>query len=120
MSIEYTCKDCGKSFTRYNSLNRICSKCQFNKYAKPKKAIKRIGPVAKKWIETRHEWIKKHITDNGLWECFYCGRLLTLDQLTLDHKLSRGRHPEKRFDENNLVPACWGCNEKKGSKDEIR
>jgi 5-methylcytosine-specific restriction endonuclease McrA len=117
MSAEYMCKNCGRSFTRCNSLNTICQKCQYNKYAKPRKSIKRIGPVARQWIETRQLWIDTHPPKRDYWDCYLCGKKLTIDTLTIDHMKSRGHHPEYRFDMDNLAPCCWRCNEKKGSKD---
>lgn len=41
---------------------------------------------------------------------------MTRTQLTLDHKLSRSRHPELRFVLSNLVPCCMSCNTDKGSR----
>lgn len=34
--------------------------------------------------------------------------------VTLDHKLNKGRFPEKMFDYDNLEPICWRCNQEKG------
>ena len=78
--------------------------------------MKRIGPITKKWIATRQQWIK----DNpGPYMCFYCGVNLEVDEMELDHKKSRSRHPEMRYTMDNLVPSCHSCNSKKGSKDEL-
>jgi hypothetical protein len=33
--------------------------------------------------------------------------------VTLDHKLNKGRFPEKMFDYDNLEPICWRCNKEK-------
>lgn len=35
--------------------------------------------------------------------------------MELDHVLSRSRHPELTFDEQNLKPSCHDCNYAKGS-----
>jgi len=61
----------------------------------------------------------------GTWQCTYCPRTLGVVQdldhgiylLTLDHIKSRSRHPELRYDLDNLTPACYRCNSEKGSRD---
>lgn len=70
---------------------------------------------------TRNEWIKANATKDGTWECYLkisplCLGSLTIDTLTLDHVKSRSRHPELRFDLNNLKPCCSPCNTHKGSR----
>lgn len=121
MTIERLCKSCGRSFVRYNSLQTKCNLCSYNISAKPKKPMKKMGKVAKKWVETRHDWIKnnppKH---NGMWACELklsplCLRYMDLDQLTLDHTIARSKRPDLRYDHNNLKPACLPCNTEKGS-----
>lgn len=79
-----------------------------------RKTIRRIGKYGRKWLKTRAEWIKQN---PGPWNCYICGELLTLETLTLDHKKSRSRHPELRYDHANLAPCCWRDNQEKGSKD---
>lgn len=102
------CKQCGSTF-------------HSKSYHKPrnplkgKRRIRAIGKVGRQWIATRKEWVQKNLPDSGYWVCAYCGKQLYLNTLTLDHKLSRGRHPELRFDLDNLVPACYECNIEKGS-----
>jgi len=105
-----------------------CTRCgvmghsAFNCFGKPKKPLsikkhmRKVGKVGRQWIATRLEWISKNLPDNGHWDCTYCGVELHLNTLTLDHKQSRSRHPELRFDLDNLTPACWSCNHDKGSK----
>lgn len=106
------CKRCGvEGHTAFNC---------FGKKRKPiggRKHIRKVGKVGRQWMATRHEWIQKNLPDKGTWDCTYCGRPLHLNELTLDHKKSRSRHPELRFELSNLTPACWECNTLKGSKD---
>lgn len=119
--VEHICKECGTSFVRFMTTQTRCQKCTYNRYAKPRKPIKRIGKVTKKWIETRHEWIKQNPADkNGYWYCYLkypgiCIGRMDIDQLTLDHKKSRSSRPDLRFDLANLAPACVYCNNQKGS-----
>jgi hypothetical protein len=120
--IERMCKSCGTTFPQANSLQTICGKCAYNKYAKPHKPIKKLGRISKEWIKTRQEWIKDNSPVEGIWKCYLCGKPLTSDTLTLDHMESRSRHPELRFDKGNLAPCCYDCNRKKGSRslEEVR
>jgi 5-methylcytosine-specific restriction endonuclease McrA len=58
-------------------------------------------------LRKSHWWDRK--IQAGL--CFYCGRRVGRDRLTMDHlvPLSRGGKSKK----GNLVPACKDCNNKK-------
>lgn len=114
--IEKICKECSTCFKQYNTAQTRCQKCTYNRYAKPKKPIKRMGKVAKKWIEVRHDWIKQNTNSAGTWNCHYCGKHLTIDTLTLDHVIARSKRPDLRYNHDNLVPCCYPCNSKKGSK----
>lgn len=118
--IETLCRNCGQPFPRYSSLQRLCGRC-VDKTLKPKKPMKKIGKVTEKWIETRKDWISRNPPDSkGLWECYlkispYCLGFMNKDSLTIDHVKSRSRHPELRYDLDNLKPACAPCNGLKGS-----
>lgn len=46
-------------------------------------------------------------------ECAYCG--CTRERLTADHLVPRGRGGGNTPD--NIVPACYSCNQAKGTKD---
>lgn len=96
------CKYCESTY-HYSSF------CPF----KPKKKLTN-GPVAKRWSACRHEWFKLYGYDH---KCHYCGTQLYKATITLDHKISRGRAPELRYDFNNLVPCCYEDNQNKGSLD---
>ena len=87
-------------------------------YFKPRKPLHKIGPTAKKWIDTRKEWVKNNPPDiSGYWYCTYCGVPLAYSSLTLDHIKARSRRPDLRYDHSNLAPSCYSCNQQKGSKD---
>lgn len=113
--IEIMCRSCGSTFAQFNTLQRKCGKCAYNLNAKPKKPLKRMGKVAKQWVEDRHEWIKTHTTEDGTWRCVIGGGVLTIDTLTVDHDISRGRDPSKRREQSNLQPMCAFHNSDKGS-----
>lgn len=59
-----------------------------------------------------HRELQHHCWDMLGGRCWYCGEL-TPEAITRDHKvpLSRGGSNERE----NLVPACDGCNRRKGS-----
>lgn len=75
-----------------------------------------MGKVAKQWSVTRNQWIKDNPpTYNGYYTCYYCQSPVHIDEVQIDHKESRSRHPELRFDQSNLVPTCAFDNLQKGS-----
>lgn len=85
-----------------------------------KRRMRPIGKVGKQWIATREEWFKKHPAD--FYVCYLqvsplCPGTMTKAETTLDHVKSRGRHPELRFNQDNLMPCCNPCNSMKGSRD---
>lgn len=115
--IERMCKNCGRTFPQYNTLQKLCGLCQINKYAKPKKRIKRVGRIARQWINFRKDWIESHPPDNGYYyTCAICFRPVHIDDVTLDHIEPRSSRPELRFVEENIQPTHYFCNTEKGSK----
>ena len=108
-------------------MGRSCTFCgstehsQFYCRLKPHKTLqtthtfRKLGKHEIRWLETRNEWLKRH--PGRTWNCYLCGRLLTIETLTLDHVKSRSRHPELRYELSNLRPCCWPCNTAKGSRD---
>lgn len=98
-------------------------------YANPKKALKRVrikkvGKQTKQWFITRATWIRKNPPpiDGKFWICYLrihpsCPVQIDITQLTLDHVVSRSRDPKLRFKPSNLKPACFYCNNMKGSRD---
>lgn len=101
-----------------------------------RKALKTSGKTNKQWLVTRRTYFKRNppiMMPFPHYECYICGKWLIppkssgyyspeiAEQLgeypTLDHVLSRSRHPELRFGQDNLKPCCWQCNTEKGSKD---
>ncbi len=111
--IQRLCKNCGITFDNYTSIGRLCPKCYYSKVAKPRKPIKRIGKVTKRWLSVRAQWLRDNPPP---WSCYLCGKPLVLGTITLDHVEARSRRPDLRFVEHNLEPCCFECNHKKGSK----
>lgn len=50
--------------------------------------------------------------------CQYCGRKMTLDQLTFDHVVPRSKGGKTNFE--NIVSACVPCNAKKANKNHMK
>lgn len=97
-----SCKYCGKS-------GHYTSFCPW----KPKKPLSH-GVVWKRWSACKEAWFKLYGYEHP---CHYCGVTLAKETITLDHKISRGRAPELRYDFENLVPCCFEDNQAKGSLD---
>lgn len=75
--------------------------------------MKKVGKVTRKWLETRDKWLEQNKAP--YYFCYYCNKMMTRTELTLDHYESRGRRPDLRFSLKNLVPCCAPCNAEKGS-----
>lgn len=96
---------------------------QCHKNPKQRKTPKTMGKYAKQWVITRNTWIRNNPPNylECYWLCYLriapnCRGYLTERTLTLDHVVARSRDPSKRFDQDNLKPACMPCNELKGSR----
>lgn len=74
------------------------------------------GKYYRKWLVFKTNWFKHNPPNHeGYYECYYCHRWFTKEDITLDHVIPRSAAPELRYAESNIVPACWPCNSKKGS-----
>lgn len=75
-----------------------------------------LGKKSKEWLKFRRRWMKNHPPNHeGYYTCYICGKWVKPLDMELDHVLSRSRHPELTFDEQNLKPSCHDCNYAKGS-----
>ena len=104
---------------------RPCKVCGMNGhsamlcYARPKnrlipsKTMKKIGKQGGKWLRFRAQWL---LDNPGPYFCYYCGEKLAPSEVELDHKLSRSRRPDLRFDPANIVVSCHKDNTNKGSR----
>lgn len=119
-------------------MSRQCQRCGKRAYSdycvahKPRKPLRttkgsivplgrRIGKQAAADRETKLQWIQNNITEEGVWYCYLniapnCLRVLTIETLTIDHVIPKGRGLKYRHDPNNLKPACFWCNSLKGSR----
>lgn len=81
----------------------------------PTKRIKQRGKQYDIWQAVRKSWIERHPARTYI--CHYCSKVITLEELTLDHKEPKSRYKEDRHADSNLVPCCFTCNGLKGSVD---
>lgn len=51
----------------------------------------------------------KYADENGIVECYTCGKKLPIKRIHNGHFMSRG-YLATRFDERNVRPQCPGCN----------
>lgn len=80
--------------------------------------MNQIGKYGRMWAATRRQWFKENAPNfQAYYFCYICGTPMTKRETTLDHKLTRGKHPELRFNLDNLFPCCEPCNLDKGSRD---
>lgn len=100
-------------------------------YHKPKKMLNRsTRPIKtesdsarRKRIATYKKWIIANPGDeNETWTCYLqisvlCPKTLTRPQLTLEHVKSKVRHPDLRYDPDNIRASCSFCNKLKGSRE---
>jgi 5-methylcytosine-specific restriction endonuclease McrA len=117
-----------------NSPKKPCKTCglkghyTYKCYANPKRGLKRMpikarGKETKQWLVTRATWIRNNPPpiDGKYWLCYLrispmCPVHLTIKNITLDHVVSRRKDPKKKFSADNLKPACYYCNNEKGSR----
>lgn len=85
--------------------------------------LKKLGRQGLQWIDTRAQWIEDNPPpiEGRYWECYlrihpWCPVRIDIDNLTLDHVVSRSRDASKRHSADNLRPACGFCNTMKGSQ----
>lgn len=118
-----TCKQCGKTFTPFRSMMRVCSThCAIidgreRRLDKEKKAARKEHRAAKERIKSRGQWLKeaqtafnKYIRLRDAAEpCISCGRHHA-GQYHAGHYRSVGSAPELRFEELNNNKQCAPCN----------
>jgi len=63
-------------------------------------------------LEEFRAWLEEEKRGTGFWECVYCGRLLDISGVSIDHKIPLSRTGLSSFD--NLAICCEPCNRTKG------
>ena len=53
------------------------------------------------------------IFDKTRGRCYYCGDKMPYKKMTIDHVEPKYKGGTEKFE--NLVPACWGCNQDKAN-----
>lgn len=107
------CKYCGKP-----------GHTVFNCPRKPRKPLvaksrmRRVGKIGRKLLDQRTQWFKDN--PRPYYECIYClivglPTCLTKEEANLEHGMSKVRHPELRFVQDNLYISCPSHNQDKGS-----
>jgi 5-methylcytosine-specific restriction endonuclease McrA len=106
------------------------------KNPKDRKYLRKQGKYAKEWEITKRTWYDRNPPNPDPYPHYVCylpghgewlrppGKLAGFDNpltipTTLDHVLSKGRHPELRAAQWDLRPCCPDGNQEKGSKDGV-
>ena len=113
MSVFFMCRDCGKEFARYNSIQTRCLNCSIKrqearragKPLKIRKPIRQLGKEAEKWRIFRDKVAIPYLDKKYGHICSVAGCTET-QNLDVDHKKPRGSHPELRYVVTNLRYLC--------------
>ena len=104
------CKTCGK-----NAESEFCFRCKprkpLNASQKMQKSSKRVTNDTLEMREFfRTIWNKKKKHD-----CENCGKWLGSEPLSymFDHLLEKSKHPELKFEEDNIMLVCLECHDNK-------
>ena len=117
------CKECGKSFNPFSSLQKVCCVACSIKYvdklktAEINKEFNRETRRLKDKVKTRGQWLKEaqsafnsFIRDRDAdLTCISCGRHHS-GQYHAGHYKTVGANPELRFNEDNCHKQCAPCN----------
>lgn len=116
---EKTCRECGAKFKPYTTTQKCCSrKCTFDheKKRKEHKEAQRIeaqGQSRKQLFQTARTvfngYIREKAIKDGIKECFCCGEKLGKD-FQCGHVFSGGAHTNVIFNEDNVRPQNFECN----------
>lgn len=67
-------------------------------------------------LRTMAQWFEQNPPDeDGKWACYlgispYCLRVITRDQLQLEHVYPKNKYPALRYITSNIKPSCGYCN----------
>ena len=104
--LENLCKNCGRSFPRYNTTVTICQVCAYNKYTKPNKPIAKRGKKSKEYDDWRINVAIPYLDKQYGHRCAICG---VDGKLDIDHIQKRGSHPELKMQITNVRYLCRNC-----------
>lgn len=106
MAVNRLCKDCNRSIIVWNTAQTRCAKCQLARSnAKPPKPISKRGKQTRLYETFRDKVAIPHLDKKYGHVCSVVGCDKT-DNLDVDHILTRGAHPELKFDVKNLRYVC--------------
>lgn len=130
------CNRCGKIYTTCRETSKWCSqRCasqgNYNDVGGLKRKAKTLGANLLMG-RGKQEKLMRLISESFVDPCKYCGEWLTLDTVSVDHKIAYGKdldRYEKRSEENrevrrhmdrleNLQIICRSCNSNKGDFDD--
>lgn len=109
-----------------------CKYCESDKHTslmcfhKPRRPLRKVSSMNSiKTAQMRREWFlrpENAPNEQGEWDCYLgispdCEFTVNRMNLNLEHVRSKARHPELKFDPDNLMPSCQPCNKLKGSLD---
>jgi predicted nucleic acid-binding Zn ribbon protein len=113
------CKECGNTYTPFNSLQQVCShKChsiltEKKEWKKKKAELKVKLRTRTEWLNTLqklfNQWIRLRDKNKG---CISCDKPLTA-KFDAGHFLAVGSYPNLRFNEDNVHGQCVHCNQHK-------
>jgi 5-methylcytosine-specific restriction endonuclease McrA len=113
---------CGKAFTSTRGFVKWCSNdCRKQYYsdhrAKVKGSWSAIRKAKNKTLGSHTKWEWSSKLKAMRYACFWCGKFLKRSEVTKEHltPISRGGTD----DISNVVPSCWPCNSRKGTKTAI-
>lgn len=122
-----TCKYCGKKIEKYHKKQDVCGK-----YSCRMKYLEETNPILAKTkritsnirLKNKTEIVSKMIEEALGKPCEYCGEIITLKNLSIDHKIpikhrkvAKGEYSKKELEElnkpENLHIICKRCNDVK-------
>lgn len=103
------CKTCGK-----NAESDFCFRC------KPRKALSKMSSFYVKKLDNSRKTSDMNAFFLQIWnkkkhECENCGKWLGKEPLSymFDHLLEKSKHPDLKFEEDNIMLVCLECHDNK-------
>jgi 5-methylcytosine-specific restriction endonuclease McrA len=104
------CKTCGK-----NAESEFCFRC------KPRKPLSASQKIQKSYKRVTNDTLEMREFFRTIWnkrkkhDCENCGKWLGSEPLSymFDHLLEKSKHPELKFEEDNIMLVCLECHDNK-------